>query len=130
MDDTCAEELISEGVDPEVAYAEPGAGDITRWIGADAESTDPAVIDVEVAAPGVLLLCTDGLWNYVADPEELARLANAGPGEGPLSVARRLTDVALHAGGLDNITVAVVPWRQQRRATCAQRRSEPTAEKE
>ena len=109
VDDTSAEELIAEGVEPEVAYAEPGAGDITRWIGADAESTDPAVVDLEVAAPGVLVLCTDGLWNYVGDPEELARLVLAGPGEGPLSVALRLTDTALHAGGHDNVTVAVVP---------------------
>jgi serine/threonine protein phosphatase PrpC len=109
VDDTSANELIAEGVEPEVALAEPGAGDITRWIGADAESTDPTVVDLEVPAPGVLVLCTDGLWNYVGDPEELAGLALAEPGEGPLSVALRLTDTALDAGGHDNVTVAVVP---------------------
>jgi serine/threonine protein phosphatase PrpC len=108
-DDTSAEERIAGGIDPEVAYAEPDAGDITRWIGADAESTKPAVVEVELTGPGVLLLCTDGLWNYVGDPEELARMALAAPAAGPLSVARRLTDIALDAGGHDNITVAVVP---------------------
>jgi PPM family protein phosphatase len=109
VDDTSAEELIAEGVDPGVAYAEPGAGDITRWIGADAESTEPAVVDVEVDAPGVLLLCSDGLWNYVGNPEDLARLVLTEPMDTPLAVARRLTEIALDAGGQDNITVAVVP---------------------
>jgi serine/threonine protein phosphatase PrpC len=109
VDDTSAEEAVANGVAPGVAYADPRAGDITRWIGADAESTVPAIVEFDVAAPGVLLLCTDGLWNYFEDPEELALMTLSEPTEAPLSVAQRLTDAALNAGGHDNVTVAVVP---------------------
>lgn len=119
VDDTSAEEAVADGVTPAVAYADPRAGDITRWIGADAESTVPAVVEFDVAAPGVLLLCTDGLWNYFEDPEELAHLTLSEPTESPLSVAQRLTGAALDAGGHDNVTVAVVPVTPEASGTSA-----------
>jgi hypothetical protein len=58
--------------------------------------------------PGILLVCSDGLWNYYEAPETLRELVAAGPpGETALETARRLVDAALAAGGHDNITVAV-----------------------
>jgi len=73
--------------------------------------------------PGVLVVCTDGLWNYMASPLALAAaladpLADpvSGPLTGrrggsrtPLSVARELVRAALNGGGHDNITVAIIP---------------------
>jgi serine/threonine protein phosphatase PrpC len=59
--------------------------------------------------PGRLILCSDGLWNYVPDADELALLVGAVTADGsPVGVARALTAVALDKGGRDNITVAVV----------------------
>jgi serine/threonine protein phosphatase PrpC len=55
------------------------------------------------------VLCTDGLWNYVVSPAELAELIDALPASAsPAAVARALTDTAVARGGRDNITVAVV----------------------
>ena len=58
----------------------------------------------------MLLLCSDGLWNYAPDPEALAALAwpTGDREKAPLAVAQRLADHALEAGGRDNITVAVI----------------------
>jgi len=108
VDDSWAQASIAEGMAPEAAYAHPEAHTITRWIGADAEPGAPALTAVDITEPGVLLVCTDGLWNYFAHPEELAALARlAGPA--PMDMARQLSDAALAAGGQDNVTVAVLP---------------------
>ncbi|HEX3333456.1 MAG TPA: PP2C family serine/threonine-protein phosphatase [Acidimicrobiales bacterium] len=108
MDDSWAQDSIAEGVAPEVAYAHPEAHTITRWIGSDTDSAEPAVVAAGVSEPGLLVLCTDGLWNYFEDAERLAALIPFGAAT-PIDTARMLTDAALAAGGQDNITVAVIP---------------------
>jgi len=108
VDDSWAQASIAEGMAPEAAYAHPDAHTITRWIGADAEPGTPSLTTLDVTEPGVLLVCTDGLWNYFAHPEELAALVRlAGPA--PMDMVRRLSDAALAAGGQDNVTVAALP---------------------
>ena len=100
-------------LDPAVVAARPDA--ITRWLGADGEP-EPDVVTLAPAGPGLLLLCSDGLWKYVPDAPDLAALAlpalRAG---GPAAVATALVEAALTAGGEDNVTVAVIPvpyrWR-------------------
>jgi len=106
-DDSWAQESIAEGTAPEVAYAHPEAHTITRWIGDDAESVAPDVTALDVTEPGLLVVCTDGLWNYFNDPVRLADLVPRSTST-PIEIARQLTDAALDAGGQDNITVAVV----------------------
>ena len=56
--------------------------------------------------PVSLLLCTDGLWNYLPDADDIARICD---GSDPTAAARALVEYALSAGGQDNITVAVIP---------------------
>ena len=64
---------------------------------------------LEPERPGRLLLCSDGLWNYVATTSALHELIDVLPSEtSPAALARALTDTALHRGGRDNITVVVV----------------------
>ena len=108
-DDSRAQELIAGGAAPDEAYADPDSHGITRWMGADTESAEPAVVEMSVPGPGVLLLCTDGLWNCLRDPRALAEVV-FGDGAPPTAreSARLLADAALTAGGRDNITVAVV----------------------
>jgi serine/threonine protein phosphatase PrpC len=107
VDDSSAQENIAEGMTPEVAYTHPDAHTITRWIGGDADSVAPTVSSFDVTGPGLLLLCTDGLWNNFEDPDRLASLV-PNDTSSSMEIARRLTDAALDAGGFDNITVAVV----------------------
>ena len=92
-----------------MAYAHPEAHTITRWVGADADSVVPTVVTFDATGPGLLILCTDGLWNYFEDPLDLGALVPDWATSSPVAVARRLTDAALAAGGHDNITVAVMP---------------------
>ncbi|MDQ3153382.1 MAG: hypothetical protein M3R63_17285, partial [Actinomycetota bacterium] len=62
---------------------------------------------------GVVVVCTDGLWNYLDNVDELAAALPAEALEAPLHAARQLVEVALHRGGRDNITVAVLPFETQ-----------------
>jgi serine/threonine protein phosphatase PrpC len=60
------------------------------------------------AGQGRLLLCSDGLWNYLPTAVGLAELlATQPPGAGSLAIARAFTDYAIASGGHDNITVVI-----------------------
>jgi serine/threonine protein phosphatase PrpC len=77
---------------------------ITRWLGPGAPDVPAATVDLAPSGAGRLVLCSDGLWNLVAD-EELGPLAASGP---PLAAARALVETALARGGTDNVSVAVL----------------------
>ncbi|MEU8816776.1 protein phosphatase 2C domain-containing protein [Actinoplanes sp. NPDC048796] len=110
-DDSWATHVIALGVDPEVAMRDPKAHAITGWLGADAGSVQPRAASFTVTEPGHLVLCSDGLWNYLTDPAAFAAAVRTGLHEhGTLiNAARYLTDYANNAGGADNITVALIP---------------------
>jgi PPM family protein phosphatase len=110
VDHSWAVEMVTTGaIDMAAAMADPRAHAITRWLGSG-EDPEPGVVTLRPAGPGLLLLCTDGLWNYQPDAAELTGLALPALARGgPLAVARALTAVALDAGGRDNITVVAVP---------------------
>ena len=112
VDDSLAQELIASGLEPVDAFADPQAHTITRWIGGDVvvESTLQLL---ELASPGWLLLCTDGLWGYFDAPSKLARLAQQSPDWTAIGIARHLVEAAVAAGGQDNISAAVLPTGPQ-----------------
>lgn len=110
-DDTVAAELIAEGMAEEDALRVYHAHALSRWIGADAGEVHPHVLTLRPTGPGMVLLCSDGLWNYLPEADALAAGLPAAPGElPPLRAAETLTSVALEHGGHDNITVVVVPF--------------------
>ena len=101
--------MITAGVPAESEAVQAGAHTLTRWLGADAEPTpwsDSSVRTITIAERGVLLMCTDGLWNYLPEADDIARIC---VGTDAAEAARALVDYALSAGGQDNITVAVIP---------------------
>ncbi|MEP7022983.1 MAG: PP2C family serine/threonine-protein phosphatase [Actinomycetota bacterium] len=109
-DDSLAEEMIAAGVLTEAdASASPHAHVVTRWLGADLRDAAPHVTTFQPDGPGVLLLCSDGLWNYEPDPAALAGLALPRALTDPLGAAASLVRFALDAGGRDNVTVVLVP---------------------
>jgi serine/threonine protein phosphatase PrpC len=117
IDDSWALERIAEGTTPDEAYAQPGAHVITRWIGENTESWAPRVTGLEVDGPGLVVLCSDGVWNSFEEPARLAALVPESTSS-PIQVAHALADSALEEGGRDNVTVAVIPvgrtWRDAR----------------
>jgi serine/threonine protein phosphatase PrpC len=111
-DHSWLEEALAEGrMTAEEARASPNAHAITRWIGSDAgESAEPDCVRYTIPGAGLLLLCSDGLWNYAPTPEALAKLvleSSVGEKDG-LALAKRLVQFANRQGGQDNITVAVL----------------------
>ncbi len=109
VDDSLAQELITAGVSADSDAVQRSAHTLTRWLGADAGSkpwSDSSVHTITATGPGSLLLCTDGLWNYLPEADDIARLCT---GADAAAVATALVDFALQAGGHDNVTVAVIP---------------------
>jgi serine/threonine protein phosphatase PrpC len=110
-DDSLAEEMVAAGLLPEdEALTSPHAHVVTRWVGADPGEATPHVVTFEPPAPGVLMLCSDGLWNYQPDAGKLAGLALPSALTDPLAAAQALVTFAIEAGGRDNITVVLAPF--------------------
>lgn len=107
VDDTVATELMAEGLSEEEANAAYQAHALSKWIGADAGEIEPRVVTLAPGGPGHVLLCSDGLWNYVPDAAALAEVL---PAEGGMTAAVELTALALKLGGHDNITTVLVPF--------------------
>jgi PPM family protein phosphatase len=109
VDDSVAQELMTAGAAANSEFVLRGAHTLTRWLGADSEPTpwaESSVQAITAVGPGSLLLCSDGLWNYLPDAADIAQFCT---GADPSAAARALTEYALKAGGNDNITVVVIP---------------------
>jgi serine/threonine protein phosphatase PrpC len=113
-DDSFAAAQISSGMSRLEAETSPGAHAITRWLGVDSpEDLTPNSGDLDLTEDGWLLVCSDGLWNYWSEPDDLRTLVHgtvtalAAAGLHPPTVAQALTDHANEAGGADNITVTL-----------------------
>ena len=83
---------------------------LMRWVGADAPDFEPEILEKELRPGGLLLLCSDGLWNYAPNSEDMAALiASASkPGATAMAVSRELVEFARAKGGHDNITAVVL----------------------
>ncbi len=110
-DDSMAEELVAAGVlGAAEAMDSPQAHVVTRWIGTDLAGQAAHVVTFEPPGRGVLLLCSDGLWNYAPDAADLAARALPRALTDPLGAAASLVAFALSSGGHDNVTAVLVPF--------------------
>lgn len=108
IDHSLIEGLIAGGlVNPEDRYSHPQRNQIIRSLGDDPELHFD--LFEQRLAPGMrLLLCSDGLWEMVRDPD-LARILAETPH--PQAAADALVHAANENGGEDNITAVVVEVR-------------------
>ncbi|MEU3604191.1 PP2C family serine/threonine-protein phosphatase [Streptomyces sp. NPDC035033] len=110
-DDSWAAQMVKAGLmSEEQAYADERAHAITGWLGADAYELEPHTAAFKPDRPGVVVVCTDGLWNYAEAAEAMARAVPADAALRPLHAARVLVGHALDGGGHDNVTVALTPF--------------------
>lgn len=110
VDDSGAQLQIEAGMSREEAEKGPQAHAITRWLGRDAPEIEPRLGVLELDAPGWVLVCSDGLWNYASEPDALAAevaAAGADRGADAAEIALGLVAFANARGGQDNITVAL-----------------------
>lgn len=112
VDDSFAQEQIASGVPRAEAETGPQSHAITRWLGVDAPNHAPTTATMTLAEPGWILVCSDGLWNYCSEAQDLAVLVQKTSGTSPeaaepLTLAGALVDWANAQGGQDNISVAL-----------------------
>ncbi len=102
-DDSYVQELIDGGkLDKEAARTHPQRSVVTAALDGQADRR-PAIATVAARAADRLLLCSDGLTDLVEETEVEAALAI----RSREASARRLVDLALAAGGKDNVSVIV-----------------------
>ena len=104
QDHTVPGALLAQGdIDQERARTHPLRNYLLQCLGCP--KCDPESGAAEVQAGDILLACSDGLHGELDDPTLAAVLGGGGP---IAEKARALVDLALAAGGSDNITVAAV----------------------
>ena len=98
--------LVESGiVRSEDAESHPQRHILTAALGSGRDITPHAPDHpVPLQEGDILLLCTDGLWGLVGDPD-LTRVVQANP---PTEACQKLVTMALDRGGPDNITVLVL----------------------
>ncbi|MFJ9468384.1 PP2C family serine/threonine-protein phosphatase [Streptomyces caniferus] len=110
-DDSWAAQMVANNLMSEAeANADERAHAITGWLGADAYEVEPHTTTFKPDGPGVVVVCTDGLWNYAESAEQMAAVLPYDAPSSPLASARTLVTHALDGGGHDNVTVALVPF--------------------
>lgn len=110
-DDSWAAQMVAAGLMNEAeAYADERAHAITGWLGADAYELEPHTASFKPDRPGLVVVCTDGLWNYAESAADMAAAVPEDAYERPLHGAQVLVGHALDGGGHDNVTVALVPF--------------------
>ena len=103
-DHSLVQEMVNRGeLTPDEAMRHPNKNIITRAIGVD-EDIHIDYIEAEYAEGDVILLCSDGLSNFISR-EELISSVNSSRGE---LLVDTLVEIAKHHGGHDNITVTVI----------------------
>ena len=108
-DDSWLTDVVESGqMSAHQAQKSPLAHAITRWLGADAkEDAEPKIVIFPIKGSGHLLLCTDGLWNYAPNAQDIATLVYRRPNLDACAISDFLIEFACSKGGRDNITVAI-----------------------
>ena len=98
--------LVDAGIiKPDDVYTHPKRNQIYRSLG-EKQVVEVDSFKVPLQVGDKLLLCSDGLWDMVRDPE-IQRVISS-PAPDPTQTGKDLIDAALKGGGEDNVSVIVV----------------------
>ena len=108
-DHTLRQVLVDAGVanpnDPEIQALHHV---LTAALGSSGERADPEVLRFQLAPNDQVLLCTDGLTEMVSTEMIASVLNQAGSSK---TACDSLIDLALRAGGLDNVTAVLARYK-------------------
>ncbi|HEX8728282.1 MAG TPA: protein phosphatase 2C domain-containing protein, partial [Ktedonobacterales bacterium] len=98
--------LVEAGqIEPDEVYDHPSRNLIYRSLGAGHAEVDVDIFDERLQAGDALLLCSDGLWEMVRDPQLQKIISESDDVE---KTCETLIKVANENGGEDNITAVLV----------------------
>lgn len=104
VDHSVVQEMVNNGeITPEEAQIHPNKNYITRAVGVNPD-INLDYIEIPFEAGDIVLICTDGLSNYIK-MEEMLKYALNYKGE---TLTQALIELAKSRGGSDNITLAVI----------------------
>ena len=105
VDHSLVQEMIKIGeLTKEDARLHPDKNIITRAVGAGRD-INADYFEFTITKDSILLMCSDGLSNMVADDQIAALLKSA---DAPEKVGKKLVETANRNGGKDNIAVIVI----------------------
>ena len=107
-DHSLVESLVARGVlQRDEVFSHPDRNVILRVVGDRDQAEVEADVFVQPLVPGsYLMLCCDGVWEMIQDPNMMARIIQQG--DNPQAVCEELVRQANQAGGEDNISVIIV----------------------
>jgi len=109
-DHSVVAQLVSHGfIAPADVYTHPQRHKIYRSLGGT-PSVEVDVFHYQLRDGDVLLLCSDGLWEMLPNQQQIADVLSA-PSATVDYMTEKLVQLALAAGGLDNIGLVVVQVR-------------------
>lgn len=85
-------------------YTHPRRGELLRFMGQN-EEVEADMFEIDLYAGDYLVLCSDGLWEMVRDPDIYSILNSC---TDVTDACGMLVETANQAGGLDNITIIVM----------------------
>jgi serine/threonine protein phosphatase PrpC len=107
-DHTLAQAMIDAGVaNPQDSSTRAMRHVLTAALGSSGTRSDPQVQRLALSTEDQVLLCSDGLTEMVSD-ENIASVLNTA--KSSAEACRSLIDMALSAGGLDNVTVVLARY--------------------
>jgi serine/threonine protein phosphatase PrpC len=109
-DDSAGGDLFDRNqITPQEGEAHPDAALLSRYLG-EPFNVRLKMSDARLEVGDTLLLCSHGLWGYVSEQEIERELSD---GTRPLEEASRaLLDLALAAGGYDNVAIEIARLAQ------------------
>ncbi|MGC9347854.1 MAG: PP2C family protein-serine/threonine phosphatase [Anaerolineae bacterium] len=103
-DHTLTQQKVDQGlIRPEQAAMDPDSNVLTRSLGAVPSIAVDLFPPVQLEPGDIVLLCSDGLYDMLADAD-IARLARNGS---PRRAVERLISAANKQGGFDNVSVII-----------------------
>jgi serine/threonine protein phosphatase PrpC len=96
--------VAAKVITPDQVYTHPDRNKVFRSLGNN-ESLDIDWFTRELRSGDLLLLCSDGLWEMVRDPD-IERILSQD--REPTLLSNQLVQAALRGGGVDNVSAIVV----------------------